>query len=109
MPTLPENQLRPAVVGDTTDTRIIELTGIENIEDVSVFAGWVWRPGVARAAITVALDDAASHTVTADLGPWLSSAATPGQWWFEIEADGATWPRAARPARLTVRNQAPPP
>lgn len=109
MPTLPENQLRPAVVGDSADTRIVELTGIDNIADVSEWQGWVWRSGVARAAIPVALADADANTVTVDLGTWLADAATPGEWWFEIEADGVTWPGSRRPARLTVRNQAPPP
>lgn len=107
MPTPPENQLRPAVVGDSADTRTIELTGIENIADVSTFAGYVWRPGIARATVTVTLDDADANTVSAALGPWLTSAATPGDWYFEIEADGITWPGARRPARLSVRAEAP--
>lgn len=108
MPTPSENHLRPAVVGDTGDTRTIELTGISNIEDVEAFTGYVWRPNVARATLPVTLADADTNTVTVELGGWLPDA-TAADWWFEIDADGVTWPGSRRPAILPVRDQAPPP
>lgn len=105
------NILRPAVVGDTGDRRTLKLTGATDLATATDQKAWVWRTGIARVEIPVTIVSATESTVEVDLGPWLSSAATAADWWFEVEVyDGSnkpvTWPGARQPATLPVRAQA---
>lgn len=99
------NRLTGAVVGDSGDTRIIRIDGVDDLDAVSAARAFVWKPGVAPATLTAAVVDATARTVSVELGTWLQNTATAGDWLFEIELDTAssslTWP--STPATLHVR------
>ncbi len=105
----PPNRLRTAVIGDIGDTRTIRIDGLDDLTLITACRAHVWKPGVAAVTLTAAVADssAAVRTVTVQLGTWLQSTATAGDWSFEIELDTSgtatslTFPES--PAILPVR------
>lgn len=104
------NILNPAVAGDTEDFRTIRLGGATGIAAASSITVHIWRHNTTTTTVDIAATDAGAagdDEIEVDLGSFLTTA-TPGEYWVEVDVDGTTWPGARQPAKLTVRDDAPP-
>ena len=98
------------VQGDTNDTLVAQLAGVADLTGVTAIEAHVWPAQSIGAAVTLAavVTNAASRTVTVNLGSWISTAG-PGRYQLEIQTTWGggpiiTWPEGA-PDELTIRAQ----
>ena len=108
-------ELEPAVAGDASDYRLIELAGVSTISGATV-EGHVWRSGVSPVNLTGSVENAGDTdsdpadkpVIRVNLGSWLESTAVGGFTYaleYEITfGDGRiwTWP-SGDPDQLYVR------
>lgn len=88
------------VQGDTNDTRVVQLGGIEAIPGAAALEAHVWRTTSPASTTTLAtvLVDAEERTVRIKFGAWIDTAAAGGSWRWEVQvtgtwSDGETGPR----------------
>lgn len=101
--------------GDVGDTIIAELTGIDNLDNVTAVTASVWDDQAA-APVTVALSgavtDSANRLVTITLGTWLQGLTLAARYALRIHLVDATggnisWPESETPPVIEVAAKAP--
>lgn len=95
------------VAGDTGDTLVAELTGVDSLSSATAVEAHVSRMDIAAATLTASVLSASARTITVALGAWLQNTAVAGEYDLEYEvtfASGAklTWPEGT-PDTLIVR------
>lgn len=108
--------LQPAVIGDIGDTRIIQLDGVDTLDDVTAIEAHVWiEHRKSSTAVTLAAEvlDAGDRTIVVDLGTdpetgWLPAVARRNEWLIEYQltfgSTVLTWPNGD-PDTINVREQ----
>jgi len=103
------NRMNTGVLGDSGDTRVVELTGIANLDSITTVEVDIWAPGVDKTATACTVAVSADRTINAPVGTFLAGAkAKEGTWSLEIVLDRGlatelTFP-AERPAAFPVRS-----
>lgn len=100
------------VAGDVNDTITAQLAGVETLTGVDTIVAHVKRTGTTAVTLPATVTDAATRTVTAELGAetgWLATVAEGVVYRVEWEAtyiDGSkvTWPSRGTDT-LTIRSQ----
>lgn len=103
-------RLKGAVKGDVGDYRIVQLSGVADLDTVTALQAHVWRhdDDAAKTTLTATVENSALRTIRVQLGGiggWLATA-EPYPWLIEYEltfgSTVITWP-GEQPDELPVR------
>jgi hypothetical protein len=93
--------------GDVEDTIIVQIGGVTNLDLVTAVIGQVYPEdrSAAHVVLTAAVTDSPNRLVTIQLGTWLQTTATPGDYELKVRLSFGTkqwtWPEEGH-AVITV-------